>query len=213
MRFFACFPFCPIVATLPSKLPSDNVSCHRALIHLRALFIDTCTSTDHTHAHTTAPQTGVASPPLRRASPAAQLPTYISSWKRSRWPHDLLFEEDLVDTQSRPSTIQLHPGELRRICWTLLEWYSVSLWALVKIHLHVYGQPGTRINRCFTRFKLLLRSSFTTNMIMSMISSTTYFHPAEETIRGWILRAHSFVKNQVQSDLPRLRRLGRSRLK
>ncbi len=155
MRFFVCFPFCPIMATLPSELPSDNVPCHRALTYLRALFIDTCTSTDHTHAHTTALQTGVASPPLRRASPAAQLPTYISSWKRSRWPHDLLFEEDLVDTQSRPSTIQLHPRELRRICWTLLEWYSVSLRALVKIHLHVYGQPGTRINRCFTRFKLL----------------------------------------------------------
>lgn len=54
------FPFCPIMATLPSKLPSDNVSCHRALIYLRALFIDTCTSTDHC-AHTTVLRADVAS--------------------------------------------------------------------------------------------------------------------------------------------------------
>lgn len=130
-------------------------------------------------------------PPLHRASPAARLPTYSSSWKRSRWPHDLLFEEDLVDTQSRPSTIQLHPREIRHICWTLLEWYSVSLWALVKIHLHVYGQPGTRINRCFTRFKLLL-CCWTMNRIMSMISKKTV-----SSSRGnnkWVLCVHSFVK-------------------
>lgn len=80
------------------------------------------------------------------------LPTYISSWKRSHCPHDLLFEEDLVDTRSRPSTIQLHPRETRHICWTPLEWYSVSLWMLVKIHLHVYGLLQGRINRCLTRF-------------------------------------------------------------
>lgn len=134
------------MATLPSKLPSDNVSCHRALIYLRALFIDTRTSTDHTH-HTAVFRTAVASLSPLRFTVHSSPPTSISSWKRSRWPHDLLFEEDLVDTQSRPSTIQLHPREIRSICWTLLEWYSVSLWALVKIHLHVYGEPGSRINR------------------------------------------------------------------
>lgn len=60
------------------------------------------------------------------------------------------FEEDLVDAQSRPSTIQLHPREMRHICWTPLEWYSVSLRAIVKIRLRVYDQLRTRINRCPT---------------------------------------------------------------
>lgn len=61
VRFFVRSPFRPTMVTLTSKLPSDSVSCHRALIYLRALFIDTCTHTDHTHARTTALQTGVAS--------------------------------------------------------------------------------------------------------------------------------------------------------
>lgn len=55
------FHSCPIMATLPSKPRSDNVSCHRVLIYLRALFMDTFTSTDH-RAHTTVLQTTVASP-------------------------------------------------------------------------------------------------------------------------------------------------------
>lgn len=174
--FFVCFfclqqsvrffPFGLLMATSPYRLPSDNVLCHRALIYLRALFIDTCSSADHC-AHTTVLRTDMAS--LRFTvllQQNAQLPTYVSPRKRSHWPHDLLFEEDPVDTQSRPGTIQLHPREIRHIGWTLLEWYSVSLWKLVKIHLHVYGEPGTRINRCFTRFKLLLRS--TVNLIFDV---------------------------------------------
>lgn len=54
----------PITATLPSRLPSDNVSCHWELIYLLALFIDTCTRTDHTHANATA-LTEPEWPPLR----------------------------------------------------------------------------------------------------------------------------------------------------
>lgn len=42
------------MATLPSILPSGHASCHRELIYPCALFIDTCTCTDHTHAHATA---------------------------------------------------------------------------------------------------------------------------------------------------------------
>lgn len=70
------FPSCPIMATLPSALPSGNVSCHRELIHLRALFIDTRARMDHTHTPT---PPSCRPPPasslrLTVASPAAQLP-------------------------------------------------------------------------------------------------------------------------------------------
>jgi len=142
------------MATFPSERPSDNVSCHGALTYLRALFVDACvcTCTDHTHTHTHMPTPTRDSrglPPLRRCfSSSAVLPTYVTSWKRSRWPHELLFEENPVGTRSRPSTIQLHPREIQRICWSLLEWYLVSLWMLVKIHLHVYGRPQLESNFC-----------------------------------------------------------------
>lgn len=77
-----------IMATL---LPSDNVSCHRALIYPRALFMDPCASADHC-AHT-AVLAGPTWPSLRSAVLLQQLPTCISSRKRSAWPHDPLFEE------------------------------------------------------------------------------------------------------------------------
>lgn len=148
-------------------------------------------------------------PPLCRASPAPHLPS-ISSWKRSRWPHDLLFEEGPVDTQKQAKHNPITPqGATPAFAELRLSDILFLFGALVKIHLHVYGQPGTRINRCFMRFKLLLCSTVTRSMIMSMTSSATV-HPAEETIAGWILCVHSFVKNQVQLDLPGLRRPGRS---
>lgn len=152
-------------------------------------------------------------PSRHRASPAAQLPTYISSWKRSRWPHDLLFEEDLVETQSRPSSIQFHPRETCRICWTLLEWHSVSLRALVKIHLQVSVQlESTDV----LEFKLLLRltdgSSFS-KLISSMIlgktkKKKTWLHPAQETIKRCFLFTRLWeIKCTLRVRPPRLRRL------
>ena len=58
----ACFPTHALSWPLyPPSPPSDNVSCHRVLIYLRALFMDTFTSTDH-RAHTAVLQTTVASP-------------------------------------------------------------------------------------------------------------------------------------------------------
>lgn len=36
-------------------------------------------------------------------------------------------KRNLVEPRSQRATIQLHPREICHICWTLLEWYSVSL--------------------------------------------------------------------------------------
>lgn len=79
-------------------------------------------------------------PPLcfRMLVQQRSLHSCISSWKRSRRPHDLLFEEDSVDTQSRPCTIQLQSTEIRHICWTLL-------WVIVCFSLGACKDPLTRL--------------------------------------------------------------------
>lgn len=77
------------MATLPSELPSDNVSCHRALIYLCALFIDTCTQV----------RTAVPAPPLcyGPAWPPSASPCFSS--RSSTAPHlHLLMEKVTLAT-------------------------------------------------------------------------------------------------------------------
>lgn len=80
VKCFVCFPFCHIMATLPSKLPSANVSCHRPLIYLRALFIDTCTSTDHT------PPRPPSASPCFSSSTAPHLHLFMEKVTLATWP-------------------------------------------------------------------------------------------------------------------------------
>lgn len=161
------------MASSPSELPS---SCHRALIHPRALFnrsMHKCADHRAPYRRTTDP---VGLPRLHRASsPAASPPTSLHG-KRSRWSTwPAIWRGPRWIPESRPSTIQLHPRETRCICWTPLEWYSVSLRALVKIHLHVYCQPGTRINRCFYEVQTPARSTFMNLIVCLLISRTSRY--------------------------------------
>lgn len=154
--FFCMCSHLPDHDVLPSKLSSDNASCHRVLMYLHALFMDMFTKSDHC-AHTTALQTTEAS--LHITVPlAAQFPTYISSSKRSRQPHDLLLVEDPVDTKADQAQSNYTPGRYATFAELCLSDILFSLWVLRKIHFAC--SCSATINRCFEDQTLAITSRF-----------------------------------------------------
>lgn len=144
------------MATLPSKLPSDNISCHRELIYLCALFIDTRTCTDHTHAHAPVQQIGVVSLGFavllqQHSSPPTSLHGKGHAGHMTRYLKRTWWIPKAGQAQSNYT-----PGRFATFVELCLNDILFLFGALVKIHLRVYGQHGSRINRCLTRFKLLL---------------------------------------------------------
>lgn len=93
-------------------------------------------------------------PSHHRVPLAAQLPTYISSSKRSRQPHDLLLVEDPVDTKADQAQSNYTPGRYATFAELCLSDILFSLWVLRKRStLRVYVQLQSTDT---LRIKLLL---------------------------------------------------------
>ena len=112
----------------------------------------------HRYMHTDGPHTHVPTPPRCRAvwppsrfTVHPQLRLLMEKVTLARWP--VIWGGPAGSPKQAKHNPNKTPGTRAAFAELLLEWYSVSRWALVNIHLRVYGQPRTTINRCLTRLK------------------------------------------------------------
>lgn len=137
------------MATLPSILPSGHASCHRELIYPCALFIDTCTCTDHTHAHATALtdwHRPSSASPCFSSSVAPHLHLFMEKVTVATWPAIWRGPARYPkQAKHNPITPQGDTPHLLNSAWVIFGFTSGT-----------YDQLGTRINRCLTSFILLL---------------------------------------------------------
>lgn len=101
-------------------------------------------------------------------SVAPHLHLFMEKVKLATWPA-IWRGPDGYPKQAKhnPITPQGDAPHLPNSAWVIF----VSLWELVKIYLHVYSQPRTRVNKCSTRFKLLLCSTVTFLYLQTILSS------------------------------------------
>lgn len=202
------FPFALSWPLYPPSPPSDNVSCHRVLIYLGALFIDTCTSTKPLCPPPVCYRLDCGVP-LRFTVLLQQhsLPTYISSWKRSRldtWPAIWRGPGGYPkQAKHNPITPQGDTPHLLNSAWVIFcfslgackDPLTCSWTARNKNQQMFYKVQTPAAFDCYTPFLLriwLLWVWFKLNM----------FHSAEETIRVYFVSAHlSKIRCGLRSDL------------